>query len=107
MIAWTMVYNAFTMGGSVWRPSGFEFKEGDAVHLGKGFYGYVLESPNGKTIVVEKQSGAIVGNSLEEVVSDIAEAEFETMQKQVEHACSKNINLVSEEKFWLLYDKNK
>ena len=107
MIAWTFVYNPFVMGGNVWQPKGFKFDRKEKKDLGKGFYGYQLFSPKGKEVIVEQKSGAIVGNSLEEVRKDILSSTIEIMQKQVEDACKQLclVKIISENKFWDIYEK--
>ena len=105
MKAWTYVYSPFRMGGDTWHPTGFEFESNERIELGKGFYGYVLKSPNGKTIVVEEKSGAIVGDSLERVKADIENGDIEIMKQQVKQACDVNVKIIDEEDFWKIYDK--
>jgi hypothetical protein len=103
MRAWTYVYNPFVMGGNTHRAKGFEFEGVERVELGKGYYGYTLQSPNGKSIVVEEHSGAIIGNSLEDVRNDIDQGDSEVMKKQVEKACKEVVIIISESEFWSLY----
>lgn len=107
MKAWTLVYNAFVMGSNVWQPKGFEFEDAaERVELGKGFFGYVLQSPAGKTIIVEERSGAIVGNSLDTVRNDIAGSKGKVMEDQVVDACKVQVQIIGEEEFWKVYDKS-
>jgi hypothetical protein len=109
MIAWTYFYNPFVMGGSTWQPEGCELEKTERIDLGAGFFGYKYVSPKGKTIIVEEKSGAIIGNSVEEVKNDIANSVIKVMTKQVEDACQtvKTVKVISQEKFWEVYDKTK
>lgn len=104
---WTYFYNAFTMGGQCNQPTGFEKEVENEVDLGGGYKGYEILTPKGKTIIVEKSSGAIVGSSLTDVRNDIETADPKIMAKQVEQACKelKNVKIISEEKFWQTYEK--
>lgn len=109
--AWTYFYNAFTMGGKLNVPTGFEFDETHyQLHdLGEGYFGYELTAPSGKTIVVENTSGAIVGNSIEEVQADIVGAvlagQQNMMKNQVMNAAREHVRIISKEEFWAKYDK--
>jgi hypothetical protein len=106
LVMWTYVYNAFTMGGELNTPQGFEIqlKDYPELHLGHDYYGYAVTSPrNGKTCIVEKESGAIIGASLEETIADIAGGEPEYMRKQLEKAMKQSVRIIPEEKFWDLY----
>lgn len=106
MFIWTYFKRPFVMGGRVNQPTGFKKELGEELDLGKGYKGCQLVSPKGKTIIVEKQSGAIVGSSLEEVRKDIECAETHVMEEQVKFACSEleKINVILEEEFWKVYD---
>lgn len=107
MKIWTYFYNAFTMGGSCNVPTGFETILDNEVELGNGFLGYEVLTPKGNKIIVEKESGAIVGNSLEQVKKDITTSKIDVMNKQVKQACeeSENVKIISENKFWNTYEK--
>lgn len=54
--------------------------------LGKGYEGYVATAPNGKTFVAEASTGAIVGDTLENVRADIRIAEASVMREQIRNA---------------------
>ncbi|QIG71983.1 hypothetical protein EVB95_149 [Rhizobium phage RHph_TM2_3B] len=73
--AWTRAYNAFVMGGSCHYALASDFECDYPVHLGKGFYGAFIHGPNEITRVAELTSGAIVGDTLEEVMKDIEACE--------------------------------
>lgn len=111
--AWTYFYNAFVMGGDTTSPTGFLFDETikEKIDLGQGYYGYKLTSQKGTDIIVESESGAIVGNSVDEVAADICGAvlagQENVMKQQVAEAMKANIHVISEEKFWATYDKRK
>lgn len=88
--AWTLAYFPFTMGGNVWRPMRTKVEVTGPYDLGKGFEGYLCLGPNGATKVIEKECGAVVGDSLEEVKSDIAACDdVELMRSQCRDATSK------------------
>lgn len=100
---WTMGYFPFTMGGEVNRPISCEMEVGDSLErLGKGYLGYIVKSPSGKTFIVESTTGGIVGSKLEDVQRDINSATAKYLKKQIaeelEH--SKTAQLVSPDVFW-------
>lgn len=108
---WTYMYNAFTMGGNLNVPTGFEFDETTKkLHdLGEGYFGYELITPKGQTIVVESASGAIIGDSIESVQSDIVGAvlagQQHLMKQQVINAMAEDVKIISEEEFWKKYNR--
>jgi hypothetical protein len=90
------------MGGDVHAAIATEVEVGRAQTLGKGFVGHVVTAPNGRTFIVESETGAIVGWSLEQVRSDIEKAEYRAMQLQITEAKEKvrTATYVSEQEFW-------
>ena len=102
--AWTRAYRAFVMGGSVHYALVSEFDCDYPVPLGKGFYGSIIQGPRGITRVCELTSGAIIGDTIEDVRRDIEACEdIEYMQKQVRdgQAFKESANeIVSNEEFW-------
>ncbi len=101
---WTRGYFPFTMGGSVWRPMTAECEVTGPHDLGKGFEGYLAFGPDGMTKVAEAESGAIVGDTLDQVRADIAATDdVVLMQRQVEAARKEigfgGVNVTAEE-FW-------
>jgi hypothetical protein len=103
MKAWTYFADPLTVGGYINKAKGFKFEGKEKVVLGKGYFGYVLQSPKGKTIIVESQSGAIIGNDLNIVKSDIQQGDSDIMKKQVEQAIKETITLITEQQFWSRY----
>ena len=71
------------MGGAVNYVLACDVKCTGPHNLGKGYAGYLATSPNGKTFVAESLTGAIVGETLENVRADIAAAKPSVMRKQV------------------------
>ena len=105
---YTLRYEPFILGGSVWQPVSANVEWHGEYDLGKGFRGYLIVSPNGKTFVAESESGAFVGPSIQQVREDIAESEnLDLMKKQVEDAKkqSKQAKEIPAEEFWKLLEK--
>lgn len=86
---WTECYRPFIMGGDVNRPIATTVEATDPVSLGKGYSGFLVLSPKGNTYVVEKSSGGIVGNNLEEVKRDIELGDRAQMAAQVKKATTR------------------
>lgn len=108
MFIWTHMYNAFIIGGNTWQPTRCEIPTPDERHdLGKGFFGYVITTPSGKTRVIEERSGGIIGDSLERVRKDISEGDVPTMERQVTESrrLMENARTISPGEFWRAYDK--
>jgi hypothetical protein len=105
VVAWTYVYNPFVMGGPTTVAKGFNLftEELPVFDLGSGYFGYFCLSPSGKGIVVEKETGAIVGNSIEKVKEDIRTAERGIMKEQIMTARRTKVITISEKEFWGLY----
>lgn len=97
---WTRGYNPFSLGG-VHAPVSC-YTNGTPTQLARGFRGYIVKSPKGKTFIVEAESGGIVGDDLEEVRKDIKRGDLKEMREQVKKAKAqlKSAVLVGEEKFW-------
>lgn len=70
---WRKTYNPFNFGNL--RGKIFTFVDiplEELVDLGMGFKGIVIKNDN-KTYIFERESGGLVGNSLEQVKEDIKE----------------------------------
>jgi hypothetical protein len=80
---WTWYYNPWKMGGSCNQPMLAEVECLGPYDLGKGYEGYYTVSPNGRTFVMEAETGAIVGYTLEEVRSDISSGDEQEMRDQI------------------------
>jgi len=107
MIIWTYFRNPFILGGRVNQPTGCEIEVKEEQYLGQGYCGYEIITPKGNTIVVEKTSGAIIGDSINSVRNDITEGSPEVMKKQIEYACEelKSIKLIDQDEFWNTYSR--
>ena len=107
LTVWTRAYRPFLMGGNVHAPISTELEVDEPVDLGNGVQGHLLTSPGGTTIVAEASTGAFVGPDIETVKKNIADAEPEVLEQQLEAARElfKTADPVTEEEFWRLYDK--
>lgn len=78
------------------------------IDLGGGFFGYEIISPKGITVIAEEKSGAIVGNSLEQVKKDISLGVVGEMDNQVSKTMeeSKSVKIIQSNIFWNRYEKN-
>lgn len=106
---WTLKYNPFVMGGPVWKPVYTEVEAQGKYDLGKGFSGYLIVAPDGRTFVTESQSGGIVGDTITSVQKDIKECEdINFMERQIKEAIEvfKNAEEIPEEEFWKLKFKS-
>jgi hypothetical protein len=56
----------------------------DAVTLCDGVSGYILNTPNGETVVVEARSGGLVGHSLETVLDGIRDMPSSELIRQID-----------------------
>lgn len=87
--AWTICYFPFTMGGNVWRPAGATVPCERPIQIGE-FFVCQINGPDGMTAVCEFSTGAIVGETIDQVRHDIEEAyaggRIEIMRKQVAEA---------------------
>lgn len=103
MLVWTKAYRPFILGNPH-TPISCELPALGPVELGKGYTGYLIVAPNGKTFVAEATSGGFVGTSLESVRSDVADSDQATMDKQVADAIemAKDAARVQPEQFWRL-----
>ena len=83
---WTMGYFPFTIGGSVNQPIVTEIGFIEEKNVGKGFRAFSFKTPNGTLRVAESVTGAIVGDSFENVKEDIKSGSKKDMLKQIEDA---------------------
>lgn len=110
MLIWTTGYRPFILGGNCNAPLGIEISEeelGPPIDLPFGFQAYEFENPNsGETHIIEKTSGAFIGNDLQQVCNDIEQCgDKEMMQKQVANALEqrRSVETMEPEKFWALF----
>jgi hypothetical protein len=83
---WVPGHRPFLMGGDVHALLKAEV-EADGPHdLGKGYSGYVVTTPSGKTHVAEATTGALIGPSLRDVRADIRAGKPAVMKQQIAEA---------------------
>ena len=101
---WTECYRPFLMGGDVNRPIATTVEATDPVSLGKGHQGFIVVSPKGNTYIIEKESGGIIGDNLEEVKRDIKLGDKDVMNRQVQKAKTRGLTAenMSADEFWKL-----
>lgn len=82
-----------------------EVYQTDAVDLCEEIQGYVLNAPNGETVVVEGRTGGLVGHSLETVLDGIRDMSYSDLARQLDSA-KKEFDRMSQEElapamFWV------
>ena len=100
---WTAAYTPFIMGGDVNAPILTTVPAAGPFDLGRGFKGYLVTAPSGKTFVAEATTGAFVGPTIESVKKDIAKCtDIMLMKMQVSEAAElkKKARRVAPERFW-------
>ena len=104
---WTMGYFPFTRGGRVNAPMITEIEMIEEKKVGKGIKAFSWKTLKGSIRISESETGAIVGNSFEDVINDIKEAKPSVIKEQMRDAkeilssgCSK---YMSNEEFFNLY----
>ena len=99
---WTRSYRPFILGGDVNAPVASMVEAQGPFPLGKGYKGYLIVAPNGKTWVAESTTGALVGPTLDEVRADIKAAKPSVMKAQIEDAKIQveKAYLVPAKEFW-------
>ena len=103
MKVWTLGYNPFVMGGSVWQPIATEVEPDSGPYsLGKGLSGYLIISPTGKVFIADAETGAFVGPSLAQVRQDIAEGDETVIRQQLDKARTDagRAEMLTLEQFW-------
>jgi hypothetical protein len=104
-VVWTHAYQPFAMGGDVHQPIKTEVDAIEVKSIGKGFHGVSFKTPKGTIRIAEKVSGAIVGDTFEEVRKDIAEGDVKIMKKQVHEGLEmrNKARMLSNQEFFELY----
>jgi hypothetical protein len=99
---WSEAYRPFIMGGNVHAPLKTSVPATELVDLGKGYKGYIVTSPRGKTFVIESITGGIVGDSLEVVRKDVEQADETVVKEQINAGLKrfKECEAVSPAQFW-------
>ena len=102
---WTHCYQPFMMGGNVNSPIATKIGYIEEKAVGKGFYAFSFLTAKGEIRIAESITGAIVGNSFDEVRKDIKESKKKVMLQQIEEAKehSKNVMHLSKEAFFERY----
>jgi len=98
---WTTRNNPFGLGKTI-DYVGCVLDCNGPFNLGKGFKGWVATAPNGKKFVAEHETGAIVGNDLELVKTDVANASKQTIMEQLGEALKNlpRVQILSTDQFW-------
>jgi hypothetical protein len=105
-VVWNACYRPFLMGGDLRRPIKAEVPALGPFDLGKGYTGYIILHPKSqKTYIAESETGAFVGNSLNDVRQDIEAASEEVMRGQIAEAKKQMgyAELMTAEQFWTLH----
>ncbi len=102
---WTYGYSPFTMGGNVNRPIMTEIGYIEEKSIGKGLLAFSFKTPKGTIRIAESETGAIVGESFEEVKKDIMAADKKVIVKQIEDAKKtiEGIPVMDKNEFFQMY----
>jgi hypothetical protein len=107
---WTEAYRPFIMGGDVYRPVATEVEIGHLhiVEAAPDIRIVELTSPYGTQHIAEVTSGALVGNSMNSVLQDIAVAEPAMMARQIADAKvrGRRADNVEPDVFWRLLSRD-
>ena len=105
MVIWTYFTHAFTIGS---RPTGCKVKIEGLSFESSGIQFYVISTPSGGTVVVSATTGAIVGNSVIDIMTDISRAKPEVMKEQIMAARAQvaRIEVIDAERFWQMYERS-
>ena len=103
MVIWTYFTHDFTIGS---RPTGCKVKIEGLSFESNGVQFYVVKTPSGRAAVVEATTGAIVGNSIIDVMTDVSMTKPEVMKKQImtSRAQVAKIEVIDAERFWQMYE---
>ena len=99
MYIWKRTCDPFRMGGRANRNIKTEVNGYPVIELGKGFKGIFIEGHG----VFELESGGLIGDTIQDVVNDIAACDdISLMNKQVNEACKEmeNATVVTNEVFF-------
>ena len=70
MVVWKYQYRPFTLGGNVHQPIKCGLDVTGPFDV-EGYEVYVTISPSGETFIVDAISGGIIGDSIEQVRTDV------------------------------------
>lgn len=106
---WITNYRPFILGGDVHASIVCGVEVLGPFDLGKGYQGWLLATPGGKTFVAETETGAIVGGSLDGVRADVAAADEAVMKRQIENAKKMRQRAYrgNQEEFWKRLEKGR
>ncbi len=106
---WTYGYRPFVMGGNVNYIIATSLTCTGPHHVGKGVKVYVAKAPNGRFRVCEKSTGAIIGDSLEQVKLDLKMTTPKMIKEQISKAKwdldQMDVKKVTAEEFWAYFKK--
>ena len=105
MYIWTWGTFPFVMGGPVRQAVKTDVESTSGPHdLGHGYEGYVITTPAGNTRVAEATTGALVGDTLDDVRRDVADASPEAMRDRVAAAADhvRTAKTMTPAEFWRL-----
>lgn len=99
---WTIERNRYAAARALCTE--FEFYPSDAIDLHEDILGYVVDTPNGESVVIEARTGSLVGHSLEVVRDGVREMTKSQLNSQLDTA-RKEFNRMkrtelSNEEFW-------
>ena len=103
---WTMGYFPMIMGGDIHQPMITKVKAIAEMPIGKGFKAFSFKTPKGTIRIAESVTGAIVGDSFEEVIADVKFTTKKVMEKQIADAkktLKGSVKHYEEEKFFQIY----
>lgn len=83
LLVWTIERDRYGVRGRALCTM-MEVVEADAADLCQGVKGYVLNAPNGETVVVEARTGGLVGYTLETVSDGIRDMPISELLKQID-----------------------
>ena len=104
MVIFTSSYDPFRFG----PPHGFigtDVEVSAPFDIGAGYQARITVSPAGRLVVVEAETGAIIGGDPDQVKQDVASGDAALMAQQVSEAReqAKKARLVAPEEFWQVY----
>ena len=102
MEIWGTSYRPFALGGDVHQPVKCDVPVEGPYELGLGYEGFLVNTTDDRTFVVEAASGGIVGETLEQVREDIAQGDPEMMKQQIKDGLEQRdrARKIEPETFW-------
>ncbi len=84
ILAWMPRYRPFIMGGDVHQGIKMELDIVDTLEIGRGYRAHVVKAPNGASFYIEADCGAVLGNDLMMILSDVKEGGEDVMRQQID-----------------------